>query len=151
MPSPLIAQAAQQAQSASSAALPQLASALQQIVTAVLSGGQGLEASAISAVADVGLDRAFSALDQPLNVSFSPDGSSGNLDSIRAHIQHEIRSSMSHVAEIELTQERRLADRKEWRADTSASPFAPLSLPSRHLASSTAEPETPARKPFLRF
>jgi len=148
MPSPLIVQALQPAQAASSAALPQLASALQQIATAALSGGQGLEASAMSAVVDVGLDRAFTALDQPLNVSFSPDGSSGNLDSIRAHIQHEIRSSMSHVAEIELTHERRHAARNEWHVDSTPSVFAPLSMPSRQLS---AEPDAPARKPFIRL
>ena len=151
MPTPLIVQAPQQAQAAASAALPQLASALQQIATAALSGGQDLGVSAVSAAVDVILDKAFATLEQPLNVSLSPDGSSGNLDSIRSHLQHEIRASMSHVTELELSQERRRTERNEWRPDSGASPFSSLSLPSRHFASSSGEAEPAARKPFLRL
>lgn len=148
---PALTQVTQNVQSAVTAldgALPQLTAqgriVLQELFAALVSGGQSIGASlpvdaAVSASIDVGIDSGLSSLDQ----SFAPDSNSSTLDTLRHEFKRELRSSMSHVAEIPPEHRERIG-----RREASSDILSSLSIPARAQA---FEQEATQRKPFLKL
>lgn len=143
-----VTQNIQSAVSALDGALPQLTAqgriVLQELFAALVSGGQSVGASlpvdaALSAAVDVGIDSGLSHLDQ----SLAPDSNSSTLDTLRHEFKRELRSSMSHVAEIPPEHHERTG-RREGSSDILSS----LSIPARGRA---FEQEATQRKPFLKI
>ena len=140
-PATALTQVTQNVQSVANAldgALPQLTAqgriVLQELFAALVSGGQSIGASipfdvAIASVADVGVDYGLSSLDQ----SLAPDGNSSALDTFRREFKRELRSTMSHAAELHPQHHERS-----------------LSKPSR-TRNNASESEALPRKPFLRL